>query len=921
MKRHAAFFIGLLTILLLMGWGLKDNIHILNETWWKSIYSVEDINKGTLVVKPLKSEKDGTFYMAQFAENSIQRLDVLGIFSDASQTVYLDMSNHYLMMVKDGIATHKIFINDEMGEVKDAVTDGRGNIYVYAVKYGEYASWIQQEKIVKYDKNGKPVSLVYDVDYQEGEKPFLSGTITNLSHDDTGLKFYRNDKSSLTHYSYTYELTEDFKVDLSKMAYQLLDVVGDELGSVVFATSNSEIGLIKANGSVEIIKSYLADKRIVKSLAKIGNDSIAVMTKGDWLELTEVLTLSESGANFELVDSATLDNNGEMVDQISSGIKISSDVRLYELGYLAIFTLFILLILYSIYFCYRYLMQGRIRVAVKQLLILLPIVLVIMLVFVLQSVLNGFEEFGDEIKQGKYAQFNEIIDYQLENVSNRLGTKYVTEYLESIAPYETVNEVDYSVFYDAMSIGTLQETGDRKTEVLRQDIMAMYVVIDRVVDGKAYKILDTENKFKFFTPRTKGNKYFEKAVSGQQVNAIGTGDAYIFSMRPIRNEKHEIVGIYQIGMKYAGYRQQLDTKLIMSSVIRIVLLTAILMIAITITTVWSLRTIGTLTKGVREVTAGNLDVQIDIRSTDEVSELADAFNGMTKSLRDYIEEMEQLNEAYYRFVPQEIFKLLGNEDIKSVYKGDSDKFDAVLMAASIEGFYEYSEQLSPEKCFELINNHLGCMGPIIRKHGGLVERYTDMGLIAIFPEGDGKAVAAAVEIGQTIQGFIDEGKDYSPINMALHRGEVLVGVIGEEKRLQSGIISDDVNFIQQLLTRCENLSSRILMTEWVCSLELRESTYETRYLGVLKLQEKEETYKVYDVFDGDRSSTRLLKRQYADVFLSGVSNFESGDYYVARSEFVKILEMNLKDGAARTYFHAADKYLREDSQGSKPLEV
>jgi len=49
-----------------------------------------------------------------------------------------------------------------------------------------------------------------------------------------------------------------------------------------------------------------------------------------------------------------------------------------------------------------------------------------------------------------------------------------------------------------------------------------------------------------------------------------------------------------------------------------------------------------LNKGVKEISKGNLDVQISVKSTDELGMLANAFNMMTKNLRSMIRSREQL---------------------------------------------------------------------------------------------------------------------------------------------------------------------------------------------------------------------------------------------------------------------------------------
>ena len=535
MKRHAAFFIGLLTILLLMGWWLQGEIHILNETWWKSFYTSDELNDEHLQVSLLKEGADGGFYNAKYADNTFKKIDMINVFSDNSQTVYLDLSNHYLMKIEKGTVTQKIFITDEIGEVIDAVSDGRGNSYVYGVQYGNYASWIEKERILKFNQKGQLTKVVYEASYQGEDRPFLSGTISNMKHSDKGLGFYQKTGDHLRHYTYDFELKEDFNLDSGGLDLQILDLVGDKMGEIVFVTNNSEIGLITETGQVDIQKNFLEDEKVVKRLTIKDSGEMYVSLQNEWFKEIEKITLLNGQLKFETVKADELSSTTPSSD-LSKGLRISAGIKSQEWLYIAGFVAMIALLIYTLFFAFKYLMQGRSRIFIKQLLFLIPIVLIVMLVFVLQAVLNGFEEFGDEIKQGKYAQFNEIVDYQLNTVAKRIDETYLTDFLESVQPYEAIDKEAYETFYSVASLDQLQQQSDYKTKALREDIMAMYVVVDRVVDDKVYKILDTENKFKLFTPRDKDNTYFQKAQNGQLVNAIGTGDAYIFSMQPIFNK-------------------------------------------------------------------------------------------------------------------------------------------------------------------------------------------------------------------------------------------------------------------------------------------------------------------------------------------------------------------------------------------------
>lgn len=68
--------------------------------------------------------------------------------------------------------------------------------------------------------------------------------------------------------------------------------------------------------------------------------------------------------------------------------------------------------------------------------------------------------------------------------------------------------------------------------------------------------------------------------------------------------------------------------------------------------VWFSRPIRHLISGVRRVAGGDFGTEIDYTSKDEFGQLADAFNHMTRSLRNYIDELQQTTAAKERVESQ-----------------------------------------------------------------------------------------------------------------------------------------------------------------------------------------------------------------------------------------------------------------------------
>ena len=83
-----------------------------------------------------------------------------------------------------------------------------------------------------------------------------------------------------------------------------------------------------------------------------------------------------------------------------------------------------------------------------------------------------------------------------------------------------------------------------------------------------------------------------------------------------------------------------------------------------------LRPLMLLKQSASEIAVGNLDINVDIHSKDEIEDLGKIFNQMTNYLRKSFNQLQELNEVYYKFVPFRFIELLGKKNILDVKLGD-----------------------------------------------------------------------------------------------------------------------------------------------------------------------------------------------------------------------------------------------------------
>lgn len=141
--------------------------------------------------------------------------------------------------------------------------------------------------------------------------------------------------------------------------------------------------------------------------------------------------------------------------------------------------------------------------------------------------------------------------------------------------------------------------------------------------------------------------------------------------------------------------------------------------------------------------------------------------------------------------------------------------EVTLLMCDIRGFTRISERMSPAETVAFVNSYLDVVCPAIVDAGGVIDKFMGDGVLAFF-EGGGHA-ARALNAARTILRAVARAallpSEPLRIGIALHTGQVLVGVVGPRSRREHTVISDAVNTVARLEELNKTYSSVIVASE------------------------------------------------------------------------------------------------------------
>ncbi|MBD2576454.1 response regulator [Oscillatoria sp. FACHB-1406] len=267
--------------------------------------------------------------------------------------------------------------------------------------------------------------------------------------------------------------------------------------------------------------------------------------------------------------------------------------------------------------------------------------------------------------------------------------------------------------------------------------------------------------------------------------------------------------------------------------------------------------------------------------------------------------LSKINAAYGRFVPHDFLKFLGKESIIDVELGDHTYKEMTILFSDIRSFTTLSEQMSPEDNFNFINSYLKRVSPVIRNRNGFIDKYIGDAIMALFPRCADDAVKGAIEMQEQIRLYNAhrEMQGYVPISsgMGLHTGDMMLGTIGEEQRMESTVISDAVNLASRLESLTKPYGAKILISqETLYSLADMEK-FHYRFLDRVRVKGKNQAIAIFEIFDGDPEEVRALKLQTKSEFERAIVYYYQQQLEPAEQIFQEILRLNPEDRAAALY--------------------
>lgn len=296
---------------------------------------------------------------------------------------------------------------------------------------------------------------------------------------------------------------------------------------------------------------------------------------------------------------------------------------------------------------------------------------------------------------------------------------------------------------------------------------------------------------------------------------------------------------------------------------------------------------------------------------------------LSNDLQQSVDNQVQLNQAIKRFVPVQFLQELGKEGYSDIQLGDSTAKIMTVLFSDLRSFTQLSETLNPVQNFEFLNSYLKRMEPSIQNHGGFVDKYIGDAIMALFRDRENErsadaAVQTALALRRELVKFnqkrVEQGQAAIDSGIGINTGELMLGTVGSENRLDTTVIGDTVNLASRLEALTKYFGTPILLSDYTYHALSKPDDLPLRKIDLVRVPGKEKAIVIYELIS--QEDPALADRKLASLlnFYQAIDGYSQGRFNDALKIFRQILRFNPGDKVVDQYRVRCEYYLEHPPQ-------
>lgn len=393
-------------------------------------------------------------------------------------------------------------------------------------------------------------------------------------------------------------------------------------------------------------------------------------------------------------------------------------------------------------------------------------------------------------------------DYQRREIQEKFGVR-LQAVAASTAPY--VNAADLSTIRtndDASSPGFHRVRATLERARAQNELGEDQVYIVRPADDGAYPFVVMLQKTTFigdvYHPPAEVEAAYRTVLDHKRpartklfTDAHGT---FISGLAPVLDDSGQAVAILHADTSVDSYLEEERRVLNLLAGAAFLILVMIFVLGM-----WAYRymneRVKALLRGTTAILEGDYDYRLGLQGTNELVQIGNTLDHAMEKLKERFEML--------KFLPRHTTKMIEARAREGGVSLDvARRVDVVVLESDIRGFTSLSETMSPEDVIRMLNTYVRLEAEMIEAAGGSIDKYMGDAVLAVF-EGEDRhrrALDCAKEIQAEVERRNEDPQFGRPVHIGIGiaGGEVVMGNMGSENRMEHTVIGSTVNLSARL---------------------------------------------------------------------------------------------------------------------------
>jgi adenylate cyclase len=282
-----------------------------------------------------------------------------------------------------------------------------------------------------------------------------------------------------------------------------------------------------------------------------------------------------------------------------------------------------------------------------------------------------------------------------------------------------------------------------------------------------------------------------------------------------------------------------------------------------------------------------------------------------ENLSNAIADMAGGLAAFRKYIPSDLVRTLVSEGIEPSPGGSIRNL--TVLFSDIAGFTGLSERLG-DQIIPLLSRYLDTMSREVSGHGGTIDKFIGDAVMAFWGAPAANAdhavdacrAALACQRALRASGLADDDGRPLRVRVGINSGDMLVGNIGSDVRLNYTVIGDAVNVASRLEGANKEYGTDIIIGE--ATRRLAGNRILVRELDRLLVYGRSGGIAIYELLDIAENGAVLPP--WVALYERGLAAYRSRDFTGAANFFQSVLDAGVADQPARIMLGRCNHYLK-----------